>query len=137
MFIRILCQIDNWNIISNSSLSTLTDIHDAERSDSIEMNDTMIEDQIILIRLADVDLSSGKKYEFIVSRNLLIFTYRYIVYRNMVRGHVIWKSPIKTYGNEEHQFFYFDIMDESGRIRVKAFDTQCDRVFTHVSTGQV
>jgi RecJ-like exonuclease len=44
---------------------------------------------------------------------------------------------VRTYDLDQHKLFYFDIMDESGSLRVKAFDRQCDRVFPSVCIGEV
>lgn len=39
-------------------------MNDTERITEMEIVNTAVRDQLILIRLADVDLSSGKKYAF-------------------------------------------------------------------------
>ncbi len=57
--------------------------------------------------------------------------------RNTISGRVISKSAIRTYDLDQHKLFYFDVMDESETLRVKAFDQQCDRLFQHVRIGEV
>ncbi len=57
--------------------------------------------------------------------------------RNTISARVISKSAIRTYDHDQHKLFYFDIMDESGTLRVKAFDQQCDRLFQDVCIGEV
>lgn len=47
------------------------------------------------------------------------------------------KTAIRTYGLAEGRWFYFVIMDDSGSVRVKAFDNNCDRVFASISVGSV
>ena len=54
-----------------------------------------------------------------------------------MRGRVISKSAVRTYDFDRHRLFYFDIMDESTTIRVKAFDGQCDRLVACVCVGKV
>ncbi len=59
------------------------------------------------------------------------------MYRNTVRARVVSKSSVKTYDTNQHKLFYFDIMDDSASLRVKAFDRQCDRIFARVCIGEV
>lgn len=60
-----------------------------------------------------------------------------LICSNSVRGRVVSKSFVKTYDLDQHKFFYFDMMDDSGALRVKAFDQQCDRIFPRVNIGEV
>ncbi|CAF4370862.1 unnamed protein product, partial [Rotaria magnacalcarata] len=73
--------------------------------------------QLLLINLGDVDLGSGKN--------------------NMIRGRFTSKSAVGTYDVDQHKFFYFNIMDDSTTLRVKAFDHQCDRIFPNVCIGEI
>ena len=54
-----------------------------------------------------------------------------------MRGRVTYKSAVRTYDFDRRKLFYFDIMDESNTVRVKAFDHQCDRIITSVCVGEV
>ena len=55
----------------------------------------------------------------------------------MVRARITSKSAVRLFGSNQHKVFYFDIIDESESLRVKAFDHQCDRIFASVCVGEV
>lgn len=43
----------------------------------------------------------------------------------MIRARITSKSAVRLFGENQHKMFYFDVVDESGSLRVKAFDHQC------------
>lgn len=80
-----------------------------------EVSNCVMEEELISIRLADVDLGTGKRYVFglnilhdlfIISVDFNILKTILFSYRNMVRGRVTSKSTVRTYGLDQHKLFY-------------------------------
>ena len=61
----------------------------------------------------------------------------FLSYSIVVRGRVASKSNMRAYDNDQHKVFFFDLMDASSVIRVKAFDLACDQIFANLRVGQV
>lgn len=57
--------------------------------------------------------------------------------RSKIRARISFKSAVRRYDEGRHQFFFFDIMDGSVKIRVKAFDEECNRIISNVAVGKV
>ena len=57
----------------------------------------------------------------------------------VIKARVTSKTPIRTWNNSrgEGKLFSFDLVDESGEIRVTAFKEQCDRFFDMIEIGKV
>jgi hypothetical protein len=54
-----------------------------------------------------------------------------------VRGRVISKSGVRLYGTSDGRMFSFGLMDDSGSVRVKAFNENCDRILAAIVVGRV
>ncbi|CAF4285904.1 unnamed protein product, partial [Rotaria magnacalcarata] len=115
---KVVCKIVNMTIIREiqgvNAKETNGSIVDSSRDKS---DSSTPQQQLLLINLGDVDLGSGKN--------------------NMIRGRFTSKSAVGTYDVDQHKFFYFNIMDDSTTLRVKAFDHQCDRIFPNVCIGEI
>ena len=56
-----------------------------------------------------------------------------------IRGRVTIKTNLKTYSNKngEGKLFSFDVCDESGEIRITAFNAECDKYFDLIQKDKV
>lgn len=55
----------------------------------------------------------------------------------IIQGQVLNKTCRRPYGTTGGSFFCFDIMDDTGMLRAKAFDDQCNRIFPLVIDSAV
>ena len=55
----------------------------------------------------------------------------------LVQGAVTFKSDIRKYGSGDGQYFSFNVSDESGEIRITAFNKEVDSFFSRVEKGSV
>uniref|UniRef100_A0A8C4IFW8 Replication protein A subunit n=1 Tax=Dicentrarchus labrax TaxID=13489 RepID=A0A8C4IFW8_DICLA len=76
---------------------------------------------------------------YIVSADSLLSVYSMCISRWTIRARVTNKSSIRTWSNSkgEGKLFSFETVDESGEIKITAFNKEVDRFFSLVEQGKV